>query len=120
MFVTRVDGSPGRWTLAELTRALNTLNGTWCTELLLSNDDESRLLIVAGGAGRYLVEIRIDDHSRALIDPSRSPDRPVTFLAAGQNITCSEREAVNRKLANQAVRYFGRTGEADPALTWRG
>lgn len=120
MYVTKVDGSSGRWTLGDLTRALNTLNAASCTELILSNEDESHLLIIAGGAGRYLVEIRIDNHSRALIDPDGSPDQPVTFVAAGQNVTCSDREAVKRELATRAVRYFARTGEADPALTWRG
>ena len=120
MFVTKIDGEPGPWTLVDVKKALNMLNGTWCTELILSDDDESKMMFVAGGGARYLVEIRVGNHSRSLIDPAGSADQPVTFLAAGQNITCSDREAVDVELATRAVRHFARYGDADPKLTWRG
>jgi hypothetical protein len=120
MFITKIDGETGPWTVQDAKNALHTLNGTFCTELILSDDDDSHMMFVAGGGGRYLVEIRTADRSMSLINPAGSADQPVTFVAAGQNVTCSDREAVDLELATKAVRYFARYGGADPKLTWRG
>jgi hypothetical protein len=118
MFVRKVNGSLGTRSLAALERFARRLDGKAVTELLLSDENETAWLILAGGAGRHLVEFRKGGTSRTLKNPRPKVDVFHSFVAAGQRIECSDEDVVGVTLALRAVRHFADTGEPDPTLLW--
>lgn len=91
---------------AEITEAIDRLDGQRYTEVSISEDDPWRYLTVAGGPDLYLVTGETGDEKiLQLLDPKAGAET-VSLVAGGQKGEFQRRQLVDRAAALAAVEEF--------------
>lgn len=105
-------------TLPEVIDAVQRLNGSQYTEVILSGD-QSDLTISGGNEGRYVAFISVngDQAFYNLINAKGRPDRDLRVVTGGQVGVYPERAVVSLADVQNAATSFFESGEA-PALIW--
>jgi hypothetical protein len=75
------------------------------------------MLMLGGGADRYVCQVEMPRGSFVLCDPSQ-PAGELVRINNGQPSLYEPQHVVDRAKVLQATRYFATTGAMDPSLTW--
>jgi hypothetical protein len=119
MIVTEINGNKTNppSTLNVIGR-IKRLDGKKITELTLCDSSQSHVMVIAGGPEHFLVDVHVNGEYFALQNPEGKPEVYHRFVAAGQNVDCSDDTTPTLSQTTKAARYFCEHGTPDPSLKW--